>query len=64
MGQKEIVKWLVVSLDVGDLGEWGFNTKKEALFLRRGLIENGIEPDNISLYYGKIFPSKDKKYHQ
>ncbi|KKK63205.1 hypothetical protein LCGC14_2996620 [marine sediment metagenome] len=53
-------QWLVVSLDVGELGEWLFHTREQALSFRRELIENGAESDNISLYYGKINLSKIK----
>jgi len=52
--QRKTHTWLVVSLDVGDLGEWFFDTRKRALFFRKELIKTGVEPDNISLYYGKI----------
>ena len=52
--RREIHKWLVVSLDVGDLGEWVFDTRKQALSFRKELIKTGAESDNISLYYGGI----------
>ncbi len=51
-------RWLVVSLDVSDLGEWVFQTRKQALSLRSELIKAGAESDNISLYYGKIILSR------
>ena len=51
-------QWLVVSFDVGELGEWIFPTRKQAMSFKKELIEAGAESDNISLYYGKITLSK------
>ncbi|KKN44525.1 hypothetical protein LCGC14_0692050 [marine sediment metagenome] len=50
--------WLVVSLDVGELGEWIFKSQDEAREFRSKLIKDGAEPENINLYYGKITLSR------
>jgi len=54
-------KWLVVSTSVSELGEWYCETRKEAYGMKRELLKNGCETEDISLYYarrGKIFRSE------
>ncbi len=46
--------WLVVSLDISELGEWMFRTREQAVAFKKDLIKSGADSDNINLYYGKI----------
>ena len=54
----EIMKWLVVSLSVNELGIWKADSRKQALSHKRTLLTEGCEMEDVYIYRGKIIESR------